>query len=208
MTGAIARIIICIIGIMFLIPAKAQEASPEKSYLLAGVVMDFQERQALPFVHVKIKNTFYGTATDISGYFSLFINPGDTLVFSSIGYKDASFIMPFELEEEQYTLLQLMHRDTLVLEEVAIFPWPEYNNFIEAFLDVAPSNREMYNLITEVKQDLQQTADEAERSRYYHEQQRYQKLFRMHNIFPQQNFLDPSRWADFIRDLNNEDEQE
>ncbi|MGK7391462.1 MAG: carboxypeptidase-like regulatory domain-containing protein [Candidatus Cyclobacteriaceae bacterium M2_1C_046] len=207
MTGAITRtILICIVGVLFLVPAKAQKDSPEKSILLAGVVMDLQERFALPFVNVKVKNTYYGTATDISGYFSIFISPGDTLEFSHLGYKDASFIMPFNVGEEQYTLLQLMQRDTMVLEEVVIFPWPEYSNFLGAFLDTPPAF-EMEELIIEVKQEISETLNETAKSRYYYNQQRYQKLFRMHDIFPQQNFLDPRRWSDFIQDLTNEEEQ-
>ena len=208
MTGAIVKILYLFIAFILVLPLKGQDKKPEKSYLLTGVVMDLEERSAMPYVNVRIKNTgYYGTATDIHGYFSLFVNPGDTLEFSYVGYEDATFIMPFELDEEQYTLLQLMHKDTLLLEEVVVFPWPEYHHFTDAFLDELPPEDYM-DLVKEVNRDLDENLNDVEKSQYYYKQQRYQRLFRMHRIFPPYNFLNPERWADFIRDISTEDEGE
>lgn len=208
MIGAISRIFfVFILGVIFIAPANSQKKKPEKSYLLTGVILDLEEKKPLPYVNINLKNSIYGTASDINGYFSIFLNPGDTLEFTSVGYEDASFIMPFELQEQQYALLQLMRKDTLLLEEVVIFPWPDYNNFVDAFLDMKPK-KNMGNLVIEVRQDIQQTAREAERSRYYYQQQRYQRLFLMHQIFPPNNFLDPGRWSDFIKDLRTDDKEQ
>lgn len=178
---------------------------PKNSLFLTGVILDSEERKELPYVNIRVKDSFYGTATDINGYFSLFVNPGDTLIFSYVGYQKASFIMPYGLDAKQYSLLQLMTKDTVVLEEVVVFPWPDYENFVRAFMDVEPP-ADATNLVIEVKQDLNHTFEEAELSKYYLNQQRYQRLFIMHEIFPPNNFLDPSRWTDFIKDLTTEDQ--
>ena len=175
-----------------------------KSILLTGVVLDAEDGAELPFVNVRIRNSFYGTATDVNGYFSLFITPGDTIEFSSVGYEDASFIMPFEVEENHYSLVQLLRKDTIMLEEVVVFPWPDYGDFVRAFLDVEPEDQ-TDPLIVEVKRNIGQAVDESRESKYYYDQQRYQRLFIMHQIFPPNHFLDPSRWADFIHELRNED---
>lgn len=203
MTGIIGNFFTGAFIIFGILNVQAQD-KPKNSLFLSGIVMDAQEQKELPFVNVRVKNTFYGTATDTSGYFSLFVNPGDTLLFSYVGYQDASFIMPYGLETDQYFLLQLLRKDTLLLEEVVVFPWPDYDDFIEAFLDTEPP-KDMTDLVIEVKRDLNETVQEAQLSEYYLNQQRYQRLFLMHNIFPQHNLLDPERWADFIRDLRTED---
>lgn len=193
--------------IFFLLLLSVQAAAQErvkKSMLLTGVVMDAEERIPLPYVNVKVKDSFYGTATDANGYFSIFITAGDTIEFSYVGYEDASFIMPFDLQANHYSLLQLMHKDTLMLEEVVIFPWPDYRDFIKAFLDADPPEV-TDDLVVEVKQNINPAVEESERNKYYYDQQRYQRLFLMHKIFPPNHFLDPSRWADFIREFRNGD---
>jgi hypothetical protein len=194
-------------AILFLLLLSVQAAAQEgvkKSMLLTGVVMDAEEGIQLPYVNVKIKDSFYGTATDANGYFSMFIAAGDTIEFSYVGYEDASFIMPFDLEATHYSLLQLLQKDTLMLEEVVVFQWPDYQDFIDAFLDADPPEI-TDELVVEVKQNINQAVEESERSKYYYDQQRYQRLFLMHNIFPPNHFLDPSRWAEFIRSLRDED---
>lgn len=206
MTGTINKIFLSLLLIVAATAVFGQEKA-QNSILLTGVVLDAENGEELPYVNVRISDTFYGTATNTNGFFSLFVNSGDTLTFSYVGYEQARFIMPFEVEDKQYALLQLMVKDTLLLEEVVVFSWPDYEDFVEAFLDTKPQ-RNMDDLIVEVKQDLNQTLEEAERSRYYYEQQRYQRLFIMHEIFPPNNFLDPGRWADFIRDLRNPDKEQ
>ena len=50
---------------------------------VSGVVLDADDREQISYVSIRIAGTMYGTAADNNGYFSIFINPGDTLLFSS-----------------------------------------------------------------------------------------------------------------------------
>ncbi|MBN1131923.1 MAG: TonB-dependent receptor [Bacteroidales bacterium] len=55
---------------------------------VSGTVTDAQSGDPLPGVNVVIEGTVQGTATDISGYYSIRAQPNSVLVFSFVGYQD------------------------------------------------------------------------------------------------------------------------
>lgn len=177
-----------------------KQKTPSKAVRVVGVVVDADDHVAVPYVNIAIAGTHYGTSADASGYFSIFINPGDTLLFSSIGYRNAAFVMPFNLGGDEYSLLQLMRKETVMLSEVVVFPWPSLKTFEEAFLDTKPQ-RDMSDLVLEVQRDIKQTVDENEQYEYYYEQMRYNRLYELHGEIPPNNFLNPIRWSNFIKDV-------
>ena len=59
---------------------------------LTGVVLD-ENNQPLPGVSVLIKNTLRGTAADAEGRFSIAAAPGNTLVFSLVGYESKEVVV-------------------------------------------------------------------------------------------------------------------
>lgn len=61
---------------------------------------------SVPYVNIRLKDTYFGTVSDNSGHFSFTAGEGDTLRFSSEGYFDAYFIMPQKLVGNSYSLIQ------------------------------------------------------------------------------------------------------
>lgn len=167
---------------------------------LTGIVMDADERSPLPYVSVRISGTVYGTATDSNGYFSIFMNPGDTLVFTSIGYHEAHFIMPYEMRDHAYSLVQLMRQAAVMLNEVVVFPWPTLEQFEQAFLEVKPK-RNMTDLVEEMQRNMLKDNQKYNLTEYEADQMRYQRLYRVSGEIPPNNFLNPVRWSNFIRDI-------
>ncbi|MDX9903503.1 MAG: SusC/RagA family TonB-linked outer membrane protein [Bacteroidales bacterium] len=53
---------------------------------VTGTVTDATTNETLPGVNVIIKNTTTGTSTDLNGFFSINVAPGQVLVFTSLGY--------------------------------------------------------------------------------------------------------------------------
>jgi hypothetical protein len=193
-----------ILGILLLtagvLTAQRQTRNP---ILLTGVVMDADQQKPLPYVSIQLNNTLYGTASDSNGYFSIFVNAGDTLRFSSIGYRTAYFVMPYNVTENRYSLIQLLRQETVLLSEVVVFPWPTIDQFKEAFLDAEiPFSQE--DLVREVQSELRQDVKKFELSEYEADQLRYQRLYELNKIFPPNNFLNPMRWSNFIRDVSGE----
>ncbi|UII29167.1 carboxypeptidase-like regulatory domain-containing protein [Fulvivirga maritima] len=188
-----------ILGIL-LMSCVAMAQKTAHSVRVVGMVLDADNRESLPYVNVQIKGTMYGTSTDNSGYFTVFLNPGDTLKFSSIGYNEGVFIMPFELTSDHYSLVQLMRKETVLLNEVVVFPWPSVDSFEEAFLDTKPK-KGMADLVHEVRRDMHETLKENQKSDYYYDQMRYNRLYELTGQMPPNNFLNPVRWSNFFRDL-------
>ena len=173
--------------------------------LLTGVVMDADAQKPLPYVNIQVQGTVYGTASDSNGYFSIFVNPGDTLRFSYIGYRTAYFVMPYNVEGNRYSLIQLLRQESILLSEVVVFPWPTLDQFKNAFLDADVPDDEDAR-INVVRQQVQQDAEENQLNEYEADQMRYQRLYELNQIFPANNFLNPMRWSNFIRDVSKKKE--
>ena len=63
-----------------------------QSYQVNGTIKDM-ENQALPGVSVSVKDGIKGTSSDFDGKYSLLVNEGDILIFTSIGYETQHITM-------------------------------------------------------------------------------------------------------------------
>jgi hypothetical protein len=88
----------------------------------------------MPFAVVSVKGTNRGTLTDLSGFFSIVVRTDETLVFSMLGYKDAFYPVPDTLTRDRYTIFQILTKDTILLAEAVIYPWPDPDYFVREFL--------------------------------------------------------------------------
>ena len=202
MTGNINKRFIWVLLLLASIgTARAQESS---SVLLTGVVMDADQQIPIPFVNIRLSGTNYGTAADSNGHFTLFVNPGDTLQFSSVGYTSAVFVMPMEVNSNQYSLIKLLRQETIMLSEIVVFPWPSIEQFKDAFIDVDPGIPDDQQ-VREVQLRVMSEVKDNELDEYEAEQMQYQKLYELNGIFPPNNFLNPMRWSNFLRDVKKKD---
>lgn len=186
-----------------ILTGKAQENSP--SIRISGIVIDADSLNPVSFTSITIKNTTRGTVSDNSGYFSIFAYELDTLEFSNVGYETSQFVVPPNLPNENYGLVHAMSRDTLVLEELVVLPWPSPEDFEEAFLslEVKPN---LETRSERSKKDLQKVLDQQlARDKYYYDQMRYNRLYQISGRIPPNNFLNPITWTNFIRDWKNKE---
>lgn len=110
----------------------AQETEPVQ---ISGVVITSDSiPQYIPFAHAVVRKRQRGTTTNGEGFFSLAAMPGDTLRFTSLGFKPESLYVPDTLEQKVYLARIVMHRDTTMLQEVTLYPWPTPDRFKEEFL--------------------------------------------------------------------------
>ena len=79
--------------------------------LIRGMVVDSVSFSALPGVHVTVKNSVRGTATNTQGFFSISALPTDTLVFSLVGY--TSLEVPLLFEEDGFLIRLREHVNVL-----------------------------------------------------------------------------------------------
>ena len=90
----------------------------------------------LPYAHIVVLYKGRGTITDRDGKFSFVAEKNDTITFSTLGYKKAIVIIPDTLREKFFTRDILLQSDTFLIPEVEIYPWKDYEEFKEAFLNL------------------------------------------------------------------------
>ena len=173
----------------------------QKTTTISGVVMDADTISTVPYVNIRLKGTYFGTVSDNSGHFSFMASEGDTLQFSSVGYFDAFFIMPQKLIGDSYSLIQLLRKETIILDEIVIFPWPEYEQLRKAFLSVEPKHS-LDDISFKAKRKVERISnDEYLRNKNYYNVYYNNQLYDMTGIVPANNFLNPAQWSNFIRDV-------
>ncbi len=119
-----------------LVYGQAQKERQERVIQISGKVVTEDEGKImfLPYAVVAVKGTNRGAYTDFSGFFSIVVRAKETLVFSVLGYKDAFYTVPDTLSQDRYTIFQVMSRDTYLLPEAVIYPWPNPTFFTQEFL--------------------------------------------------------------------------
>jgi len=80
--------------------------------------------------------TIKGTVSDVYGTFQLKVNAGDTIKFSSIGYKTVNYQVPDTVSSSSFRILVNMVADTVLLLEALVVPWPQNRTMLkEAMLN-------------------------------------------------------------------------
>jgi len=102
---------------------------------VSGLITDLDSNSAIPFVTVRIKNARMGTIGDYDGFFTVVAKPGDTLLFSSVGYKSGLFFVPQNPEEDRIYMQKQLKKDTILLSTKTILPFSK-DGFEKAFMDL------------------------------------------------------------------------
>ena len=168
----------------------------------SGVVVSQDSLKPVPYCSIIDKATKRGTTSDYFGYFSFVANKGDTIEFSSIGYKKSSFIIPDTLSTDKYSLIQVMFQDTILLKTAVVYPWPSKEQFAKAFVETEIPNddykRAMKNLSrSQLNERMKFTPMDGGLNFKWQQQQIQSKLYYA-GQYPPNNLLNPIAWAKFI----------
>jgi hypothetical protein len=124
--------------IIFITGIRMQAQTSDDNYNLvqfSGITITADSLNPVPFTKILDISSHRGTSSDVNGYFSFVAHKTDTVVFTAIGYKPATFIIPDSITKQRYSLIQLMTADTLTLAEAIILPWPTLEEFKKAFIE-------------------------------------------------------------------------
>lgn len=169
----------------------------------SGVVVEGDSLHEVPFTSIIVKNSNRGTISDYFGYFSFVAKKSDTIEFTAIGFNSSEFIIPDTLTTTTYSLIQVLHKDTIYLKTAEVFPWPSKEQFKQAFLnlDLPDDNlsRATKNLDrAAIKDQMVGMAVDASLNYKYSTQQQQSKLYYA-GQYPPNNLLNPMAWAKFIK---------
>lgn len=185
-------------------PLKAQRVVPKDSVVqLYGIVMTADSLQAVPGASIIVEGTGRGTLTNEQGVFSIAVLQGETIRFSSVGFKDKVLIIPSNLVDNQYSVIQLLINDTAYLPATILKPRPSREQFERDFastqipddqLEIARQNTDeatrrilMATLPADGKEAVNMQLRQQATKYYYQGQQ------------PPVNILNPFAWSEFIK---------
>jgi CarboxypepD_reg-like domain len=193
--------------------ATAQEQPRAKKHAIqfSGVIVTDENSQMVPvpFANVYIANRHVGTTSGLNGFFSIVAERGEKVSFSAVGFMKVDFKVPDTLQDDRYSLVQIMSRDTVLLAEAVIFPWPNRDRLKTEFLamDVHDEmqRRAMENLAKESLDKIKEVVphDGRETGSMYLRQQA--KTYYYYGQTPPMNIFSPTAWGEFFKAWKNGD---
>lgn len=163
----------------------------------------------LPYTNVAIMGTHRGTYSEMDGFFSIVTEVGDTVVFSRIGFKTVEFVIQDTMQSNFYSWYQLMSKDSILLPEAVIYPWPSREHYKIEFLalDVSSEMRDKAkeNLAQEILEQMQFTVPADGNEAFDLTMARNIYNYQYAGQYKPQNIFNPIAWAKFIKAWKNGD---
>ena len=200
------------LGLCLTIGSLSGQTTADTSILQFSGMVVYEENEELfplPFTNILIKKSGRGTYSNLDGFFSIVAEKGDTVEFSSVGFKTVEYVIPDTLSSKRYTVYQIMSQDAINLPETVVYPWPSREHFSIEFLalevpdnlgDIAAENLDPERLAT-MRETLD--ADGRETGQYY-----LKRLAESTYYAGQQRptpIFNPLAWSKFIKAWKNGD---
>lgn len=191
-------------ALSFSVSTYGQKKDPSNLVQFSGMVLEDDRGKLVPvpYTNILVKDKGRGTYSDFKGFFSIVVEKGDVIVFSAIGYKTVEYEIPTNLEDNRYSLVQMMTQDAINLPTTVVFPWPSRDHFRLEFLamDVTPELQEYAakNLTEETLQKMRREVkfDGVENANYYLRQQAREYYYIGQQ--PPMNIFNPVAWKKFF----------
>lgn len=203
----------CLTIILLLIATTIFAQDAKKSNKLvqfSGIITDTDSNSVVPYVTItNISNKGIKYAANYQGYFSIIVNPGDSLLFTAVGFNNTMLVLPNEITDFKYTEMVRLKPETVYLKAVRIYPWATIEEFNKDFLSLKVADDDMAiakkNLSPKSIQgmilSLPRNAAEISNSNY-----RY-NFDRMMNVNMRQPnpLLNPFAWGKLMQQIFNGD---
>src|SRR5690606_38515064 len=131
------RIIRNILVVLFTVGTVwVSSAQQKKLVQFSGVIHNADTNVIVPYVSVtNLSYNDYTVNANHQGYFSFVAHEGDTILFTSVGYRSARVIIP-KVPEDKYTAMVDMTAEIKELPMVTPYPWASIDEFNMAFMSL------------------------------------------------------------------------
>ena len=187
-----------------MVSAQYKEVDETKMIQLSGVIIGEEDTQPLSYATVYNLTTNRGVMSDFYGYFSLVVFPGDTLFFNNFSYRQSTFIVPDSLVDKHYSIIHMMQRDTVKLEEITVYPWPTREQFAKYFVEMDVTDDALRRAQRELSGEslafvAARTKVDAGLAHAYARNQNYTALYTRGQV-QGLNLINPYAWSKLISD--------
>lgn len=195
-----------LLGFLLVVFAVSAQDTDKRIVQFTGVVFAPDSASVIPGVHVYIPTSGRGTTTNPYGFFSMPVLEGDSIIFSAVGFKRESFIIPPHEEDNSLKVIVTMKEDVTFLNEVEVFPYPTEAMFKQAVLALEmPDQRQINNMNEWLSHEYMKRAyldlpASANANHQYYMQMQQQAIQNRYQL-PSNNYLNPFAWARFINSL-------
>ncbi|PWS27950.1 hypothetical protein DHW03_10305 [Pedobacter yonginense] len=121
-----------------------QKPAQDKLIQFSGIITDMDSTNVIPYVTItNLSAKSKRVAADYRGYFTFIVNPGDTILFTAIGYKKFSTVIPTTTPDNKYTIMVKLKAEVINLPTVRVFPWATTEEFTREFLSMKLADDDM-----------------------------------------------------------------
>jgi hypothetical protein len=171
---------------------------------MTGIVIT-DSLMRVPFTKVIDISRNRGVIADYYGYFALVVRPGDTIQFSSIGYKTKLYYISDTSTIESFSLIQVLKEDTIMSEPVDVYPWPSREAFADAFVNMESPNDALKRARQRLTPQEMAFVGAVMNSDGVSSYGAYQKQFMddqyTRGQLPANNLLNPAAWSELFKGL-------
>ncbi|MCY7358030.1 MAG: carboxypeptidase-like regulatory domain-containing protein, partial [Rudanella sp.] len=108
----------------------------ERQVTFTGFITGGKTNEPLPQAYIYIPKAGRGVLSANNGYFALPVFPGDSIIFSYVGFKPQYHIIPRRLTDVTYSAVVALQEDVKTLAEVKVYPYATEQLFKEAFVSM------------------------------------------------------------------------
>jgi len=205
------RYTLVLILLLFVSSVFAQDRTQQNKLVqFSGIVTDADSNIVVPYVTItNLSNKQQKYAANYQGFFSFVVNPGDTVMFSAVGFTSKTLVLPHHIADNKYTAMVQIKSEIVYLKTVRVNPWATVEEFNKDFLSLKVADDDMAiakkNLsrqsINGMKLTLPRDAGEISNANY-----RY-NFDRMMNVNMRQTnpLLNPFAWGRLMQEIFNGD---
>ncbi|MBP6620083.1 MAG: carboxypeptidase-like regulatory domain-containing protein, partial [Leadbetterella sp.] len=125
--------------VMVAIGYQANAQGEKKFVTFSGFVIDGSNDEPLPGAYVINDRAGRGVFTNSKGYFIIDVFPGDSILFSYLGFRKQFHIIPKNVGLDYSAVVELSI-DAKMLKEVKVYPFRTEEEFKTAFLEMELPN--------------------------------------------------------------------
>jgi hypothetical protein len=200
--------IAAVVFVLLLSSAGSVFAQNQKRIIqLSGIILGPDSMSVVPGAHIYVPKAGRGTTSNRTGFFSLPVLVGDSVVVSFVGYERQHYIVP-KNASEFHTVIVEMIEDATFLKEITVMPFPTEEVFKEAVLamniPMDDNGIDKRNLNSELMELMLRTTpmDGSANYRYYMDQ--YPGSINDKFSARTNPFLNVFNWVNFIRQLKKD----
>lgn len=215
MNQSIARYIGCLLLLLGLLGtfSDALAQGQDSQITFTGIITGGKNSEPLPLARIFIPRAGKGVLSASNGYFALPVYPGDSVIFSYVGYKTQYHIIPRRLTEQTYSAVVALQEDVKLLSEVKVYPYPTEELFKQALINMKlpdQKDRDALAKNTDAQALLRASAatpmGALSNHQYFMNQQFLgRESFANRGSVTTFPFLNPFAWANFIKSVKRGD---